>query len=255
MQAARLCLIGVIIAAVTLVGGAAAGGGANFAWNGHPHYDVAFSPGDVVEGSTSVWIEDRHGLGTPDDEPFFAYLVPPPRKEVPFPPPVPEDAIALGQITIDPYKQGASFSVARVFFTVPDVPPGDYFVIHCDDPCTTTLGDIMTTQLIIAADEADERATIGIGRLERRAEENEFFIKRMRQQLNRHADSISRIHDLERANTELERRIGAIEAQLADAPSSGPGLSAGAVGLAAVVGLTALGLAGRRIRRSRPDSH
>ena len=237
-----------------MVGGAAAGGGANFDWNGHPSYDVAFSPGDVVEGSTSVWIEGRHGLGIPEDGPFFAYLVQP-RREVPFPPPVPEDAIALGELTIDPHKDGASYSVARISFTVPDVPPGDYFVIHCDDPCTTTLGDIMTTQLIIAADEADERATVGIDRLDRRTEQNEFFIKRMRQQLSRHADSIGRISDLERANDELERRIGAIEAQLADERSR-PGLSAGALGVAAVAGLTALGLAGHRIRRrSHPDSH
>jgi hypothetical protein len=31
--------------------------------------------------------------------------------------------------------------VAR--FEIPDVPAGSYQILHCNDPCTTTLGDIV----------------------------------------------------------------------------------------------------------------
>ncbi len=248
VRAAQLCLIGVVIAALVILGGVAVGGGANFDWNGQPSYDIAFSPGDQVEGSSSVWIRGRD-LGKPEDGPFFAYLSP--QRRASWPPP--EDAIGLGEVTIDPYPEGASHSVARVSFAVPDVPPGDYLVLHCNDSCTTELGDITPTLLTIAAGEADERATVAIDRLDRRTDSNEFFITRMKREMRELRGVWSRIADLESSEKELAQRVSALEFELAASPATTTS-PAGPLGLAALGGLTGLGIAhfGAR-RRSHAD--
>jgi hypothetical protein len=38
---------------------------------------------------------------------------------------------------------------ATIEFTVPDVPAGQYTVMHCNSPCTTTLGDVTFGLLIV----------------------------------------------------------------------------------------------------------
>lgn len=251
-QALRLCLVGVVVVAVVLMLGvtAAAGGGAMFEWNDRSYYEIAFSPGDLVSGSTSVWIKGR-GLGRPEDGPFFAYLIPP-RQESPFPPGIPDDAVAIGEVALDDYDQGATRSVARISFTVPDVEPGRYYVMHCNDPCESSLGDIMTTPITIAADEADGRATVAIDRLDRKSREHSFLIRRVRRDVAHLPELRKRVAALEGLARDLQDRVVALEA-LDDSATSGISAQAGAAAGGGLALLGAWGLARARGRRALLD--
>lgn len=177
MRAVRLCLIGVIVASVVvLVGGSARAGGAMWDFNGKQHYEIAFVPGDTVEASTSVWIA-ADDLGRPEHGPFYGYLVRP-TSDGPWPPPVPDDATYLGEIALDePYSK--THTVARLTFMVPEVEPGDYRLLHCNDPCETSLGDIMTTPITITATEGEGTLLIATRALEQRVEILEFRADRL----------------------------------------------------------------------------
>ena len=253
-HALRLCLAGLIaVVLVALVGvGAAAGGGATWQWNGKSWHQIAFSPGDTVEASSSVWIRGR-GLGRPEDGPYFAYLVPP-REKVPFPSDgIPDDAIALGELSLDPYEDDATHSVARLTFSVPDVAPGRYFVMHCNEGCKTALGDIMTTVLIVAADEADERATVAIDRLDMKTREHNFLIRRLERKTKQLQELLPRVIELEDLTSQLRARVETLEnedAAAATGRSSGPRVAAG-VGVALLAGF---GIGRLRLRRPLPDS-
>ncbi|MDQ3952985.1 MAG: hypothetical protein M3279_08500, partial [Actinomycetota bacterium] len=43
---------------------------------------------------------------------------------------------------------------------LPSLPPGRYFLSTCNDPCKLSLGDLMATELIVAASEDDGEMSI-----------------------------------------------------------------------------------------------
>jgi len=138
----RLTLVASIAALTLCPAIAAAGGGAVWQFEGY------HEPGDVVESTTAVaWGHDA-SLGLPEDGPYLIYLAPA-GDEVATWPSVPEESLLVGIVEVyeGPYtlpngdNHGPHHAVAR--FEVPDVPPGDYQLFHCNDPCTTTLGDII----------------------------------------------------------------------------------------------------------------
>jgi hypothetical protein len=102
-------------------------------------------PGEEVLATTAVaW--DHSSLGTPEQGPYFVYLAP---MDVEFTwPGLPEDALLVGLVEVyeGPYRNragdsmGPNHAVAR--FEIPDIDPGSYQILHCNDPCTETLGDI-----------------------------------------------------------------------------------------------------------------
>ncbi len=73
-------------------------------------------------------------------------------------------------------------------FTVPEVEPGDYRLLHCNDPCTTSLGDIMTTPLTVAATHGEGELLVETRQLEQRADEYLFRIKRLERALKDHRE-------------------------------------------------------------------
>jgi hypothetical protein len=113
------------------------------------HFDDAeYQPGDIAEATTSVaWSHDG-SLGTPDDGPFVIYLAPMDSVAESWPG-LPDGSIPVGivEIHVGPYQRadgesyGPNHAVAR--FEIPDVPPGEYQIAHCNSPCTKTLGDII----------------------------------------------------------------------------------------------------------------
>lgn len=242
MRVVRLSLLGVIVASVVvLVGGSARAGGATWDFNGKQHYEIAFVAGDTVEASTSVWIS-APDLGRPDDGPFHGYLVRP-TEEGPWPPPVPDDAIYLGEITIEEHTE--HLGTARLTFTVPDVEPGDYSLLHCNDPCTTSLGDIMTTRFTVAATQGEGELLVETRQLEQRADEYLFRIKRLEQALKdhkeeRHGAKIEALHD------EVSKLAAQVEA-LGERPESR--VLEGSLGAGAA--LTASGAAWWALRRRK----
>ena len=242
MRAVRLSLIGVIVASVVvLVVGSARAGGAMWDFNDKQHYEIAFVPGDTVEASTSVWISARD-LGQPEDGPYHGYLVKP-SEEGPWPPPVPEGAIYLGEITIEERTQ--DHGTARLTFTVPDVEPGDYRLLHCNDPCTTSLGDIMTTPFTVAATQGEGELLVETRSLEQRADEYLFRIKRLERALKDHKEEQhgAKIEALLDEVSKLAARIAVLE----EVPESR--VLEGSLGAGAA--LTASGAAWWALRRRR----
>jgi len=105
-------------------------------------------PGDVVESTTAVAWGHNGSLGTPEDGPYLIYLASADVVTAEWPS-IPEEGLLVGIVEVyeGPYTRpngdsyGPHHAVAK--FEVPDVPPGDYQLFHCNDPCTTTLGDII----------------------------------------------------------------------------------------------------------------
>ena len=102
-------------------------------------------PGEEVLATTAVaW--DHSSLGTPEQGPYFVYLAP--MDVEPTWPGLPEEALLVGLVEVyeGPYQDRAGYSMgpnhAVARFEIPDIEPGSYQILHCNDPCTDTLGDI-----------------------------------------------------------------------------------------------------------------
>ena len=102
-------------------------------------------PGEEVVATTAVaW--DHSSLETPEQGPYFVYLTPM-EVEVAWPD-LPAEAILVGLVEVHegPYQDragdsmGPNHAIAR--FEIPDIDPGSYQILQCNDPCTSTFGDI-----------------------------------------------------------------------------------------------------------------
>lgn len=137
--------------AVTALGGTAGAGGSTWYFE-QPSYE----PGDIVRAGAAVsWGHDGT-LGTPEDGPYGAWIVPHEATESmmwgnsPDITPliqqhgryVADVEIELGPGPINGVLYGPN--VARVAFELPRVAPGFYTLVHCNWPCTTFLGDILS---------------------------------------------------------------------------------------------------------------
>jgi hypothetical protein len=62
-------------------------------------------------------------------------------------PQIPDDAVRVGEVHIskEPFPSNTTYlvDVASAEFVVPDLPPGPYYLVHCNDPCTAALGDLL----------------------------------------------------------------------------------------------------------------
>lgn len=106
-------------------------------------------PGDTVVSTTGVAWEHDSGLGTPTDGPFLVYLLENDMTILSWPE-VLDQAMLVGVVEVrhgpywsekDELSIGPHTAIAR--FEIPDVPAGVYQIVHCNDPCTTMLGDIV----------------------------------------------------------------------------------------------------------------
>jgi microcystin-dependent protein len=151
MRTSRLVIAALAaIAIVVVIAPASSAGGSVWRFDRE-----GYRPGEPVVARASVgW---AHGnLGTPEEGPYRAYLLPegepvevPEGTTSPFIPrsalPVGEIEVVLGPISLAPDgvsgpKFGPNGAIVR--FTLPDLAPGRYQLLHCNDPCTTPLGDI-----------------------------------------------------------------------------------------------------------------
>ncbi|SRR6266545_3692979 len=116
-----------------------------------------YQPGARAFAWATVSWEHSDALGTPDDGPYFAYIS---RSAPDMPsqfPAIPPGAVRVADVKIglEPYDiGGVRFGPhhATIEFVVPDLPPGEYDVVHCNSPCTTTLGDITFGTLTIGSE-------------------------------------------------------------------------------------------------------
>ena len=124
-------------------------GGSNLQFE-RDHYE----PGEraVATGGFGPGCCDRGWL---EDGPYYAWLVPSDETQQ-AEATLPNDVIPIGEVHLsqEPYQvNGQTYfrNIATVEFDVPDVPPGRYWVAHCNDPCTKELGDITGGLLQVGA--------------------------------------------------------------------------------------------------------
>lgn len=136
-----MLIFAVLASTCAAIAPAAAGGSV---W----YFDRPFyEPGDRVVAGTAVTWSHLASLGTPDDGPYGVWI----ERAGPELPSslaarveraryVTDVRIEQGPGEINGVRYGPN--IARAEFTLPDVPPGFYALLHCNYPCTTQLGDI-----------------------------------------------------------------------------------------------------------------
>lgn len=202
----RITLVTLVAALFMFAGGAVSAGGAVFEIVDEDGdrilpWEQSVQPGRVLTAHTS-FSPHIEGLGGIDDGPYVVYLNPGSRYVRPGS--VPPTAIALGQLEI---VQARFSTVARVTFTVPSVPTGEYTMSLCNDPCTVDgLGDIVGGWLRVTQ-------TTKEGRLIARLDD----VKRDRAALN-HAlkEADVQAQELESRSEEAARAIEGLRGEVAD---------------------------------------
>ncbi|HVE98573.1 MAG TPA: hypothetical protein VNA12_05275 [Mycobacteriales bacterium] len=136
-----------------------------------PSYQV----GDVAYGASAVAYRHNPDLGAPEEGPYYLYLAPatPPSPNRPWPF-VPPGAIRVATVQFrkGPVQEpGTTFLSGPdhvvVEFTVPTLAPGDYDTIVCDDPCESSLGDLVDGRFVVAPGQRSPNAlpvTLAAGR-------------------------------------------------------------------------------------------
>jgi hypothetical protein len=237
MKSSRALLVGAIFGVVTFIAPPANAGGGSWFINGHDAGRAVVVAGEQVEVRANVWLgengrgEEGEGFHAgPEHGPFYFYVVGREGEDWgPFPPPLPETAIYVADVE---FGSPERYSVpAGATFTMPELEPGAYSLLHCNDPCTRQLGDLMSTPFTLVEDGSEARLTERFDKLERRLFDqdqrvgNEFRIVRR--------DLSSEFRELRSEVTALRRRITAIEERPeAERLTSGfaeGGLAAGAV--------------------------
>jgi hypothetical protein len=171
-------------------------------------------PGEVVTAHTS-FSPHIAGLGGVDDAPYVLYLLPGSRFVDPGS--LPPKAIALGQLEI---VRGRLGTVARISFTVPRVPTGEYTMSVCNDPCTADgLGDIVGGWLGIAQTTKESRL---IARLDDVKRERAVLNHALSETNARARELGSLVREAAGTSEDLRGRIAALEARLRTAGSSPP---------------------------------
>lgn len=194
MRAVRLCLAGVIVASlVVLVGGSARAGGGTWELDGRPTGEAYYEPGSTMTATADIYLwpdgKGRNDQGAfhagPEHGPFFFYVAKSTEgRWGPFPPPLPEDAILVGEVNFE--RRDEVTWDASGTFTLPHLDPGDYSLLHCNDPCTRQLGDIMSTPFSVVASEREGELLQVTRDLERRADDYLLRIERLERALNSH---------------------------------------------------------------------
>lgn len=168
----RLSAVGtvVLITSILLQGRATAGGGW---WTPidlkSPHWAV----GETIQVKVDVWFETVSALQAAMDGRFRAYLLADvdfPRVEEAMSEPDASHwwrlgeatAIELDEVFFDREAWGDMSNVvtARADFVVPEVQPGKYALMLCDEGCHQPLGDVFPTTVTVYAD----AATAGLAR-------------------------------------------------------------------------------------------
>lgn len=112
------------------------------AWAGGTWLELdkdSYQPG---ERAVATAVVSQGALGWVDDGPFYAYL-----DEANSVPAI--IGVPLGQLQLDSPTDMNVF--VTLDFQVPDVAPGVYAIVYCNDPCTEGLGDLIGGQITVTA--------------------------------------------------------------------------------------------------------
>jgi hypothetical protein len=138
---ARLAVLGALVtlALATMASAHAGGSPWNLDRESYEAGDVAIARGDFGPGCCDRgWLENG---------PYVAWVVPYRDGVASIEPEIPGNAVRVGEVHIsqEPFPSNTTYlvNVASAEFVVPDLPPGPYFLVHCNDPCTAALGDLL----------------------------------------------------------------------------------------------------------------
>lgn len=158
----------------------------------------------------------------------------------------PTDLVRVGDVEL----MGSDSNLVRatVRLSVPDMPPGTYYMMLCDVGCRTPLGDIVPTAIRLTDEPFAARALRLIERYRAHFDSKLLRIDRLARK------SLSRTLDAEQDIAELKARVGALSSEiesLRHRPAPGPWgpVAAGAAGGSMVVLTGALGMMLLRRRR------
>lgn len=124
-------------------------------------------------------------------------------------------AIRVGTVRLTGWD--GNLAQARARFVIPDLEPGAYAVMFCDEACEQPLGDVVPTEVSVVADPLTARLARRVERLEARVVRAERATRRAQQ------DAVSEVMAMSRDLDALEQRVVGITAGLAGEEES-PGL-------------------------------
>jgi hypothetical protein len=202
------------LALITAMAPTAGAGGAAFEFE-RDYYQ----PGDRVVGRVTF----GRGSGEPiraDSGPFVAYLMKGNRYIDP--PKVPDGAVPVGPMTVTHLDFGTW--LARVEFTLPDVPPGMHSLGYCNDPCTSSsLGDLMGGWFRVVPSGQDLSTFL----LRERFLQATRSLRHRIRAADRHVDGLEdRVEALRDENRRLELRVAGLERASKSQPRPTPGFPA-----------------------------
>lgn len=142
------------VAALALATSPASAGGSTLTFE-----QDSYRVGEVAYGVAPVGYAHNADLGAPEDGPFFLHLVSSSAVSESRPRPyVPDGAVRVGKVEFrkgpvqvpgTDHLTGPDHVVTE--FTVPDLAPGTYATIVCNEPCRTSIGDVVFGLFVIEA--------------------------------------------------------------------------------------------------------
>lgn len=239
---------------------ARAGGGQ---W-GFKGWDVdaepAFAAGEEVHAYTGLWLEgvasrEERGAywGGPEHGPFYGYIAPRGGEGWgPYPPPIPDDAVYVGEVVFSKSGDARVLDV-DLRFVMPDLEPGFYSLLHCNDPCTRQIGDTMSTPITVVEDPGQAFISGQVDQLDRQ-------MTTVRQRLRGRVQGLrARMTGIESDIDGLKDDMMALQARSASAQVPGPETSGPALlpwlallAIPAALGARVWDYARRRGLRSAP---
>jgi hypothetical protein len=109
---------------------------------------VRVEPGDTLSLSGPV---SRGQLGWVEDGPFFAYLSGETTVMITSVSGGGKTDVPLGEIFMEKIDEN-NMQLSVEVTIPPETPPGEYWVIHCNEPCTSGFGDLFGAQLFVSVD-------------------------------------------------------------------------------------------------------
>lgn len=208
---ARTILPGAVLVLLLAVASPASGGGGTWLLNGDPSAFAAFSPGQQIEATATLWLESVRENGSngdfhggPQHGPFFGWLVR--SRPGSYPVPLPEDALYVGDVVFLETDHQKVMDVS-LSFRMPDLEPGNYEIVACNDGCERQIADIMATGFTVMEDPGQAVLASRVARLDHRLMVTRMRLKDKGTDLQRIQNSFEHEVDL------LRNRIDDLEAQ------------------------------------------
>lgn len=117
----------------------------------------------------------------------------------------------VGQVT---FAEGADPDVMdyRLDFVMPEVEPGRYSLLHCNDPCTRQIGDMLSTPITVVEDSGERFIVGAINDIDRALFNVRYRVRNRVNRVQRDLGKVgSNVSSLETKIEWLEARVAKLE--------------------------------------------